>query len=127
MDVMIRKRVRAYGRVQGVFFRDTCRREALACGVSGWVRNLPDGSVEALFQGEPADVERMVAWARRGPHRARVTRLDVSDDLSGASGDRSEVDGDPSVASGAASGVVDEPPATPDGFDIRPVPSAWVP
>lgn len=66
------------GRVQGVFFRDTCQREARAAGVRGWVRNRPDGTVEALFEGEPQAVEQMVAWARSGPPQAAVTGVEVT-------------------------------------------------
>jgi acylphosphatase len=62
---MVRYRVLVSGRVQGVFYRDTCRRVAQQHGVNGWVRNLPDGRVEAVFEGTPADVERLVGWARR--------------------------------------------------------------
>jgi len=65
------------GYVQGVFFRDTCRREAVAAGVSGWVRNRADGAVEAVFEGEAAAVERMVTWTRTGPPRAHVERVEV--------------------------------------------------
>ncbi len=64
-----------HGRVQGVFFRDSMRREALARGIAGWVRNCDDGSVEAVVQGAPAAVDAMVEWARRGPLRAEVTRV----------------------------------------------------
>jgi acylphosphatase len=74
---MIRKRVVVSGLVQGVFFRDTCRREATRHGVAGWVRNRRDGTVEAVFEGEPAAVQRMVGWARRGPSRAIVADLKV--------------------------------------------------
>lgn len=74
---MIRVRVVASGRVQGVFFRDSCRRQAIEQGISGWVRNLPDGSVEAVFEGAPDGVEAMVEWARQGPPSASVTGLDV--------------------------------------------------
>jgi acylphosphatase len=81
VNAVIRKRVVVSGLVQGVFFRDTCRRAALAAGVSGWVRNLGDGSVEAVFQGSPAAVEAMVEWARRGPSRARVERVRVHDEV----------------------------------------------
>jgi acylphosphatase len=77
---MIRKRVIVSGRVQGVFFRDTCRRIAGQQGVSGWVRNRSDGRVEAVFEGDPDSVERMVRWARRGPSHARVTAVDVTDE-----------------------------------------------
>jgi len=65
------------GQVQGVFFRDTCRRMAASVGVGGWVRNRPDGRVEAWFEGDRAGVERMVAWCRQGPPGARVTGLDM--------------------------------------------------
>ena len=68
------------GAVQGVFYRDTCRRIAGQQGVAGWVRNLPDGRVEAVFEGEPDSVERMVRWTRRGPSQAHVTAVDVSDE-----------------------------------------------
>jgi len=74
---VIRRRVVARGRVQGVFFRDTCRRQARTRQVSGWVTNREDGAVEAVFEGEPSDVQAMVDWARRGPHQAHVTELEV--------------------------------------------------
>jgi acylphosphatase len=77
---VVRKRVLVSGEVQGVFFRDTCRRVAGQQGVAGWVRNLPDGRVEAVFEGDPESVERLVSWARRGPSRARVTALTVHDE-----------------------------------------------
>ena len=77
---MIAKRVRVTGLVQGVFFRDTCRRAAAARGVAGWVRNLPDGAVEAFFEGPPEAVAELVEWARRGPAKARVAGLAVSDE-----------------------------------------------
>lgn len=75
-----RKRVVVSGEVQGVFFRDTCRREADARGVAGWARNRADGAVEAVFEGEPASVEAMVAWCNQGPPMARVASVDVTDD-----------------------------------------------
>ena len=65
------------GRVQGVFFRDTCRQVARQHGVHGWVRNLPDGRVEAVFEGAPAAVARLIDWSRRGPRLAEVTGVDV--------------------------------------------------
>ena len=74
---MVRYRVLISGRVQGVFFRDACRRMAREQGVAGWVRNLPDGQVEAVFEGRPQDVDRLVAWARRGPSRAAVADVAV--------------------------------------------------
>lgn len=73
---VVRRRVVVRGRVQGVWFRDSCRREAEAAGVTGWVRNTLDGDVEAVFEGEPDAVERVIAWCRKGPPRAVVT--DVS-------------------------------------------------
>jgi acylphosphatase len=76
---MIRRRVVVHGQVQGVFFRDTCRREAASHHVAGWVRNLPDGTVEAVFEGEPGDVEAMTDWCRGGPAYAQVHRVDVED------------------------------------------------
>jgi acylphosphatase len=84
---MIRRRVQVTGRVQGVFFRDTCRREAAARGVAGWVTNRDDGSVEAAFEGSRDAVESMIDWCRRGPAHASVDRLDVSEeDPTGESG-----------------------------------------
>ena len=65
------------GRVQGVFFRDSCRHEASAAHVHGWVRNLPDGRVEAVFEGAADAVERVVDWCRAGPPRGRVDRIEV--------------------------------------------------
>lgn len=73
---MIRRRVVVHGAVQGVFFRDSCRREALDAGVSGWVRNLPDGTVEAAFEGAAESVEALCAWCRQGPPHALVSRVD---------------------------------------------------
>jgi len=63
--------------VQGVFFRETARRRALATGVAGYVRNCSDGSVEAVFEGEREAVERLVEFCREGPRRARVDWVDV--------------------------------------------------
>jgi acylphosphatase len=73
----LRKRVIASGRVQGVFFRDTIRNAAEREGLSGWVRNNPDGTVEAVFEGDPAAVERLVALTREGPPGARVDEAQV--------------------------------------------------
>jgi acylphosphatase len=74
----IARRVVVHGSVQGVFFRDTCRRQARAAGVSGWVRNRADGTVEALFEGTPGAVQSMVDWAHSGPTYAVVERVEVS-------------------------------------------------
>ena len=77
---MVRRRVVAHGRVQGVFFRDTTRREAQRRGVAGWVANRPDGAVEAVFEGEREAVEALVAFCRSGPRGAEVERLDESEE-----------------------------------------------
>jgi acylphosphatase len=77
---VIRRRVVVSGLVQGVFFRDTCRREARAAGVAGWVRNRPDGTVEAVFEGPAEAVDRLVAWARVGPPHADVRAVDVREE-----------------------------------------------
>lgn len=74
---MRRVRVRVHGLVQGVFFRESCRREAARLGVSGWVRNEPDGSVAAEFEGDAVD--DLVAWCRSGPRGADVDRVEVTE------------------------------------------------
>jgi acylphosphatase len=66
-----------HGHVQGVFFRDTTRRQATARDVAGWVRNNHDGTVEAVFEGEPDAVDAMVRFAHEGPRGAVVQRVDV--------------------------------------------------
>jgi acylphosphatase len=74
---VLRYRLLISGRVQGVFFRDTCRRVAEEHGVAGWVRNLPDGRVEAVFEGMEEDVGFLVEWARHGPRHALVQQVAV--------------------------------------------------
>jgi acylphosphatase len=74
---VIRRRAVVHGRVQGVFFRDTMRRLAQSRGVAGWVTNRPDGAVEAVFEGEPEDVEPMLSFCREGPRGAAVERVEV--------------------------------------------------
>jgi acylphosphatase len=69
--------VTIHGAVQGVFFRETTRRRAEQRGVSGWVTNRPDGTVEAHFEGDADAVEALVAFARDGPRGARVERVEV--------------------------------------------------
>jgi acylphosphatase len=66
------------GKVQGVYFRGTAEDEARSRGLTGWVRNTPDGQVEAAFEGEQAAVEAMIAWCHRGPPAARVTGVTVT-------------------------------------------------
>ncbi len=74
------RRVVVHGHVQGVFFRDSVRRRAVSAGVSGWVRNTRDGSVEAVFEGEPAAVANLVAFCHEGPRGARVESVVVTDE-----------------------------------------------
>jgi len=73
------RRVRVEGRVQGVFFRDSCRAEAEARGVTGWVVNEPDGSVSAHLEGDPEAVAAVVAWCHEGPRHASVERVAESE------------------------------------------------
>jgi acylphosphatase len=75
-----RARVRVRGAVQGVFFRAETRDRARSLGVTGWVRNVPDGSVEAVFEGDAARVESMIDWCRRGPRGAAVADVEVFDE-----------------------------------------------
>ena len=76
----VRRRVRVWGAVQGVFFRASCAGEAERRGLAGWVRNMPDGSVEVVFEGEAAAVEALTVWCRRGPDGARVDGLEAADE-----------------------------------------------
>lgn len=80
LNGIVRKRCIVSGRVQGVFFRDTCRHLARREGVAGWVRNAPDGTVEAAFEGPAEAVDRMVVWMRLGPPDARVDGMQVFDE-----------------------------------------------
>lgn len=105
-----RVRVIVRGQVQGVFFRDTCRREAHHHRVRGWVRNRPDGSVEAVFDGSPDGVRAMVDWVRVGPPTARVDAVEVFAEPS-----------EPSTAPAPDKHAPDtsEPGAGESGFEIR--------
>jgi acylphosphatase len=76
----VRRHVEVHGQVQGVFFRDSIRRLAQQHGVAGWVRNTPNGTVEAVFEGPPDAVERLVEFARRGPRGAVVEQVDDHDE-----------------------------------------------
>ena len=76
---LVRARVLIRGRVQGVWFRESTRERACELGLTGWVRNLRDGQVEALFEGEREGVERALEFVRRGPALARVLQTDVTD------------------------------------------------
>jgi acylphosphatase len=77
---LIRRHVVVTGRVQGVFFRDSVRERAEAHGVAGWARNRRDGAVEAVLEGSPGAVERLVRFFQTGPARAEVGSVDVSDE-----------------------------------------------
>jgi acylphosphatase len=77
-DGQSRRRVVVRGRVQGVFFRDSIRERARAHGVAGWVSNRSDGAVEAVLEGPPEAVERVVRFMETGPPHARVTEVEVS-------------------------------------------------
>lgn len=79
MRELVARRVVASGHVQGVFFRDRTRREASRRGVTGWVRNRPDGTVEAHLEGAPGAVDELVRWCREGPRHATVYELRVSE------------------------------------------------
>ena len=71
----VRKHAIIKGFVQGVWFRATTQEQALAHHVTGWVKNTPDGNVEAVFEGEAQDVEKVLQWCHRGPSEARVTNV----------------------------------------------------
>ena len=74
----IRAHVFVSGRVQGIFFRQNTKQKAESHGVTGWVRNLPDGRVEAIFEGEEEDVKALVDFCRKGPRGAVITNVDVT-------------------------------------------------
>jgi acylphosphatase len=77
---VVRKRVLVSGDVQGVFFRDTCRRIASDAGVAGWATNLRDGRVEVALEGEEDAVKRVIEWCHHGPDHARVDSVDVTNE-----------------------------------------------
>ncbi len=81
---VVRIRAVVTGRVQGVFYRDSCRSEATRLGVRGWVKNRPDGSVEVVAEGQREQVEALLTWCREGPPRATVTGISVSDEVPAA-------------------------------------------
>lgn len=80
-----RAQVKVSGQVQGVFFRDSTRQKAEELGLAGWVKNLPDGQVEALFEGPSERVREMVRWCEEGPRHASVANVDS--DFQSAAGD----------------------------------------
>ena len=73
----IRAHVLVSGKVQGVFFRSSTKDKAEELGISGWVRNLADGRVEAVLEGEKEDLDKMLEWCRKGPEYARVTGIEI--------------------------------------------------
>jgi acylphosphatase len=91
--VKVTRHLIVHGRVQGVGYRYAMSREAEKCSVTGWVRNRRDGTVEATIQGLPPAIDRIVAWARRGPPAAQVTSVEVDD----ATGDYVTFEQQPSV------------------------------
>ena len=89
MSEPVRSRVVVHGHVQGVFFRDSCRREADSRGVAGWIANRPDGAVEAVFEGDADAVRALVDWSRGGPRGADVSSVDeTNEEPEGLSGFR---------------------------------------
>ena len=72
-----RVHLKIHGRVQGVFFRANTQREAIQLGLTGWVRNCPDGAVETIAEGETEKVEEFIQWCRHGPPHAQVTQVDI--------------------------------------------------
>jgi acylphosphatase len=80
MTARVRYRVVVRGYVQGVWFRESCRRHAVDLGLAGWVRNRADGSVEAVFEGPEEDVAKAVAWCRVGPPAAEVAGVEVTEE-----------------------------------------------
>jgi acylphosphatase len=77
---VIRRRVVVSGEVQGVFFRDSCAREAKSRGVAGWVRNRDDGTVEAVFEGDEEAVDALVSWCRSGSSQASVSGVETTEE-----------------------------------------------
>jgi acylphosphatase len=74
-----RATLRIHGKVQGVFFRESSRAEAVRLGLTGWVRNRDDGTVEAVVEGAPAPLEDFIRWCHRGPPSARVSQVERTD------------------------------------------------
>jgi acylphosphatase len=74
---MVRRHLWVRGRVQGVWYRGSCAEQARALGIAGWARNLPDGRVEIVAEGDPEALDKLVEWCRHGPPAARVTAVEV--------------------------------------------------
>ena len=79
-DSVIRRRLVAHGRVQGVFFRDSTRQRAESAGVAGWARNRSDGAVEVVLEGPPQAVEQVEAYVTRGPGDASIESVETHDE-----------------------------------------------
>jgi acylphosphatase len=79
-DGVIRRKVTSHGRVQGVFFRDSTRERAKTHGVAGWIRNTPDGAVEAVLEGPPEAVDRVTRFLETGPPSAEVRRTEIDEE-----------------------------------------------
>ena len=90
-SVLRRVRVVVSGRVQGVWFRESTRQRALELGVTGWVRNLADGRVEALFEGNASSVRAAIEFVREGPPLARVRDVQIHERPAGETSDRFRV------------------------------------
>ncbi|RLI91093.1 MAG: acylphosphatase [Candidatus Altiarchaeales archaeon] len=88
---IVRAHVYISGRVQGVFFRSNTRNMAEKLDLTGWVRNLPDGRVEAVFEGEESDVKEMLEWCHKGPRYASVSDVEVKFDKPTGEFDRFEI------------------------------------
>ena len=80
MSKVVRKVAVVHGQVQGVFFRDSCRREAESLDVTGSATNLENGTVEVILEGSPEDVGKMIDWCRVGPPHARVTNVEIEEE-----------------------------------------------
>ena len=78
-EATITKRLVIHGRVQGVYFRDSMRQQARQLGITGWVRNRSDGTVEAMVSGDPGEIDNIVEWARHGPAKAKVTDVQIEE------------------------------------------------
>lgn len=84
VERVVRVRAVVQGRVQGVFYRDSCRAQARRLGVGGWVRNRPDGTVEVVAEGTRDRVDQLLTWCHAGPPRATVTGVVVIDEVPAA-------------------------------------------
>lgn len=78
---MERVKLRIKGRVQGVFFRASTKQTADVLGIKGWVKNMPDGTVETLAEGESKELEKFIEWCKNGPANANVTGIDINNDI----------------------------------------------